>query len=218
MSSISAQNDSQAVERIVEQALSFGGLFLIPGLLGGAILGERVLRIYGPEFPKGATILTLLILANLFMGYQDQFLNTLNAINHPEIAFRVNLVFVGVNVPLNLVLIYLYGWIGAAVATTVSVVISLALAYWHVSSIIEFNTPIGEFARQWFAAIIMAGVVYTGLWIENTYRILRHNVATVLLLVSIGAGVYFTCLFWLSLEFREAVDRNSPIDIPFASR
>lgn len=218
MSSISAQNDSQAVERIVEQALSFGGLFLIPGLLGGAILGERVLRIYGPEFPKGATILTLLILANLFMGYQDQLLNTLNAINHPEIAFRVNLVFVGVNVPLNLVLIYLYGWIGAAVATTVSVVISLALAYWHVSSIIEFNTPIGEFARQWFAAIIMAGVVYTGLWIENTYRILRHNVATVLLLVSIGAGVYFTCLFWLSLEFREAVDRNSPIDIPFASR
>lgn len=218
MSSISAQNDSQAVGRIVEQALSFGGLFLIPGLLGGAILGERVLRIYGPEFPKGATILTLLILANLFMGYQDQLLNTLNAINRPELAFRVNIVFVGANISLNVALIYLYGWIGAAVATTVSVAISLTLAYWHVSSIIEFNAPIGEFARQWFAAMIMAGVVYTGLWIENTYRILRHNVATVLLLVGIGAGVYFICLFCLSVEFRETVDRNSPVDLPFASR
>jgi len=218
MSSISAQNDSQAVERIVEQSLSFGGLFLIPGFLGGAILGERVLRIYGPEFPKGATILSLLILANLFMGYQDQLLNTLNAIDRPELAFRVNVVFVGANLSLNVVLIYLYGWIGAAIATTVSVAISLILAYWHVNSIIEFDTPVGEFARQWFAATLMAGVVYGGLQVESTYRILRHNVATVLFLVGIGAGVYFICLFWLSAEFREAVDRNSPVDLPFASR
>lgn len=218
MSSISAKNDSQAVGRIVEQALSFGGLFLIPGFLGGAILGERVLRIYGPEFPKGATILTILILANLFMGYQDQLLNTLNAIDHPELAFQVNIVFVAANLLLNLVLVYLYGWIGAAVATTISVGISLTLAYWHVNSIIEFDAPLGEFVRQWFAAMIMAGVVYGGLWIESTYRILRHNVATVLLLVGIGAAVYFICLFWLSAEFRETIDRNSPVDLPFASR
>ena len=216
MSSISAQNNSQAVGRIVEQSLSFGGLFLIPGFLGGAILGERVLRIYGPEFPKGATILTLLILANLFMGYQDQLLNTLNAIDRPELAFRVNIIFIGVNLSLNVVLIYLYGWIGAAVATTVSVAISLFFAYWYVNSIIEFDAPVGEVARQWFAAILMSGVVSGGLWIENTYRILRHNVATVLLLVGIGSGVYIICLFGLSAQFRETVYRNSPVDLPFA--
>jgi O-antigen/teichoic acid export membrane protein len=213
MSSISTQNDSQAVGRIVEQSLSFGGLFLIPGFLGGTILGERVLRIYGPEFPKGVTILTLLILANLFMGYQDQLLNTLNAVDRPELAFRVNIVFVGFNLSLNVVLIYLYGWIGAAIATTVSVAISLALAYWHVNSIIEFDVPVGEIVKQWFAAILMSGVVYGGLWIESTYRILRHNVATVLLLVGIGASVYFICLFGLSTEFRETVNRNVPVDV-----
>ncbi len=213
MSSISTQNDSQAVGRIVEQSLSFGGLFLIPGFLGGAIIGERVLRIYGPEFPKGVTILTLLILANLFMGYQDQLLNTLNAVNHPELAFRVNIVFVGSNLSLNVVLVYLYGWIGAAIATTVSVAISLALAYWHVNSVIEFNLPVDEISKQWFAAILMSGVVYGGLWIESTYRILHHNVATVLLLVGIGASVYLICLFGISAEFRETVKRNVPIDM-----
>lgn len=218
ISSISTQDDSQAVGRIVEQSLSFGGLFLIPGFLGGAILGERILRIYGPEFPKGATILTLLILANLFMGYQHQLLNALNATNRPDLAFRVNIVFIITNLSLNAVLIYLYGWIGAAVATAVSVVISLLFAYRYVELIVEFDTPVGEVARQWLAAILMSGVVFGGLWVENTYDILDHNVATVLLLIGIGSGVYFICLFGISAEFRRTVDRNSPIDIPFALR
>lgn len=218
ISSISKGDESEAIGRIVEQSLAFGGLFLIPGFLGGAILGERILQIYGPEFPKGATILTLLILANLFMGYQDQLLNTLNAVDRPELAFRVNLVFISVNLSLNVVLIYMYGWIGAAVATAVSVAVSLVLAYWHVNSIVEFEAPIGEVAKQWTAAILMSGVVYGGLWIESTYRILRHNLATVLSLVSIGAGVYFICLFSLSAEFRKTVDRNLPISVPLTPR
>lgn len=218
MSSMSADQDPQAVARIVEQSLTFGGLFLIPGLFGGVLLGERILRIYGPEFPQGATILTILIVANLFMGYQNQLLNTLNAIDRPDLAFRVNVVFVAANVSLNGVLIFLYGWVGAAVATATSVALSLVLAYRHVDEIIDFTVPVGEIARQWVAAGVMAVVVYGGLRAENTYRLLGHNFAVVVTLVTIGAGVYFTILLGLSGEFRETVDRNVPIDIPFVSR
>ncbi|WP_435553070.1 oligosaccharide flippase family protein [Natrinema sp. CGMCC1.2065] len=217
MSSLSAKEDSQAVARIVEQSLSFAGLFLIPGLFGGTLLGERLLRIYGPEFPKGATILILLIVANLIMGYQNQLLNTLNAIDRPDLAFRVNIVFVGANVSLNLVLIYLYGWLGAAVATMVSVAASLMLAYYHVDAIIDFAVPTGEIAKQWSAAVVMAGVVYAGLWVESTYGLLNHNVATVVLLVGLGAGVYFTVLLGISTEFRTVVDQNVPFDLPVLS-
>ncbi|ADB61815.1 polysaccharide biosynthesis protein [Haloterrigena turkmenica DSM 5511] len=217
ISSLSAEEDSQVVARIVEQSLSFGGLFLVPGLFGGALLGERILRIYGPEFPKGSTILTVLIVANLLMGYQNQLLNTLNAIDRPDLAFRVNVVFVAINVTLNVGLISLYGWLGAAVATTVSVAASLVLAYYHVDTIIDFAVPTGEIAKQWFAAVLMAGVVYAGLWTESTYRLLNHNVATVVLLVSLGAGVYFTVLLAISTEFRTVVDQNVPFGLPILS-
>ena len=217
MSEISAQNDAQAVSRIVEQSLTFGGLFLIPGLFGGALLGERILRIYGPEFPRGATILLILIIANLFMGYQNQLLNTLNAVDRPDLAFRVNAVFVAANVSLNVVLIYVYGWVGAAVATAVSVAVSLVLAYRRVDSLIDFETPVGEILRQWLAAGAMAGVVAAGLWLEETYRLVGHNFAVVVGLVVIGAGVYFLALLGLSTEFRETVDRNLPASIPFIS-
>lgn len=217
ISSLSAKDNSRAIARIVEQSLSFAGLFLIPGLFGGMLLGERILRIYGPEFPQGATVLTILIVANLFMGYQNQLLNTLNAIDRPDLAFRVNVVFVGTNVALNVVLIYLYGWLGAAVATTVSVAISLVLAYYHVDDVIDFEIPTREIANQWVAAVLMGGLVYAGLWTESTYDLLNHNVATVGILVVLGAGTYFTVLLTISRAFRTVVDQNVPVDLPLVS-
>lgn len=217
ISSMTADSDPQAVSRIVEQSLAFGGLFVIPGLLGGVLLGERILRIYGPEFPKGTIVLVILIFSNLFMSYQNQLLNTLNAVDRPDLAFRVNMVFVAANVSLNVVLIYSYGWVGAAVATAVSVAVSLVLAYRHVDSLIDFETPVGEILRQWLAAGVMAGVVAAGLWLEGTYRIVGHNFAVVVALVVLGAGVYFVTLLGLSTEFRETVDRNLPVSIPLVS-
>lgn len=218
MSSMSAEQDPQAVSRLVEQSLTFGGLFLIPGLFGGVILGERILRIYGPEFSQGAPILSILILANLFMGYQNQLLNMLNAVDRPDLAFRVNVIFVTANILLNIVLIYLYGWVGAAVATATSVAISLVFAYGHVNDIIDFTLPVIEIARQWVAGAVMAVIVYGGLKTEETYQLVGHNFAVVVILVTLGAGVYFIILLGLSQEFRETVNRNIPLDLPFVSR
>ena len=217
ISELSARRDPQAAADIVEQSLIYGGLFLVPGVLGGAILGERILRIYGPEFTQGAVVLCVLIVANLFMGYQNQLLNALNAIDRPDLSFRVNAVFVGANLAANVVLIYLYGWIGAAVATAGSVALSLVLAYRYLSDIIAFSFPVGEVARQWTAAAVMAGVVYGGLAVESAYDLLNHNFATVLLLVGVGAGVYFAALLGLSAQFRTTVRNNVPPLEPYLS-
>jgi len=214
LSEVSAKDDEQAVRNIVEQSLKYGGLVLIPGLLGGALLGERLLRIYGPEFTKGATIFAILILANVIMGYQSQLLNTLNGIDRPDLAFRVNATFVVANLILNVILVYLYGWLGAAVATATSVSISLVIAYRYATKIITFDIPVKAIAKQFIAAGIMAGFVYTSLWVENAYRVFNYNVVFVMLLVATGAGVYFFALMGISHEFRETVSQNLPVDIP----
>jgi O-antigen/teichoic acid export membrane protein len=214
LSEVAAKDDVQAVRNIVEQSLSYGGLFLIPGLFGGALLGERLLQIYGPEFTQGAAILAILILANVVMGYQSQLLNTLNGIDRPDLAFRVNATFVVANLILNVILVYLYGWLGAAVATATSVSISLIIAYRYVTTLIDFELPVMAITKQFIAAGIMAAFVYVGLWVENAYHMFNYNVVFVLLLVVGGAGVYFLALLWISHEFRETVSQNLPIEIP----
>lgn len=218
MSEQSAKDDPQSVANLLEDALSYAGLLLIPGLVGGMLLGERILRIYGDEFTQGAVVLSILIVAALIRAYQKQLLTTLNAIDRPALAFRANALFVVINLLLNIVLIYLYGWLGAAVATALSVGISFVVADYYLSSIITFTVPYSEIARQWLGAITMGVVVYGTLQLENDYSLLGHNVATVVLLVGLGASVYFLFLLAISTQFRQTVDRNLPVHIPFLSR
>ncbi|GAB7095465.1 lipopolysaccharide biosynthesis protein [Halolamina litorea] len=210
MSSLSADEDSEAVADLFETALAFSGLILIPGLIGGTLLGEQLLRIYGDEFSQGGTILSVLIVATLIQGYQRQFTTTLNALDKPEIAFRINAVFIAANVILNLSLIPYFQVIGAAAATATAVAISLVAAHYMLSSLIDYSIPFGEIARQWGAAAVMGVVVALGRRAETTYIDFSYEFVTVLILVILGAGVYSVSLFALSGRFRKTVIDNLP--------
>ncbi|WP_222917877.1 flippase [Natrinema sp. SYSU A 869] len=213
MSSLSADEDPQSVADLFETALSYGGLVLIPGLVGGVLLGERLLRVYGEEFTQGSVVLTVLIVATLIQGYQRQFTTTLNAIDRPDMSFRVNAVFIIINVIFNIILIPYFGIRGAAVATASSVLVSLLVAYGSLSALIEFSIPIGEIGRQWVAAGVMGATIYAGLQLESTYGDVR-NIVLVLVLVFFGTVVYFGTLLLISTHFRTTVNQNLPYNIP----
>lgn len=210
MSSLSANEDREAVSDLFETALAFAGIVLIPGLVGGTILGERLLRVYGEGFSQGAVVLSVLIVATLIQGYQRQFTNTLNAIDRPDQSFRVNGVFIVANVVLNVSMIPRYGVVGAATATAVSVAVSLCMAYAVLSSLISFSVPIEEIAKQWIAAAVMGLFVYTGMWLESTYSIVGVNIVVIFTLVGSGATVYFTTLLTISRRFQKTVGDNLP--------
>ncbi len=210
MSALSSEEGTESVRDLFETALTYAGLILIPGLVGGTLLGERLLRVYGEEFTQGATVLSILILATLIQGYQRQFTATLNAVDRPEMAFRINMVFIIINVLLNISLIPFYGVVGAAVATAASVAVSLAVAYLTLSSLLEFSIPLGEIARQWISAGVMGVVISVSLRVESTYRIAESNFVMVIILVAVGAGTYFFVLFTISTRFRGTILDNLP--------
>jgi O-antigen/teichoic acid export membrane protein len=214
MSQISANKNAQATAELFEQATLYAGLVLIPGVIGSVVVGERILRIYGPEFIKGIVVLTILIIANLIQAYQNQILTTLNAVDRPDLAFRVNLVFLLGNLVLNIVLIYFYGWLGAAVATSLSALLSLIAGFAYLRSIISLSLPSMEIMKQWTAAITMGILVYTLQRAENAADLINYNVTTLLALVGIGAIAYFLILAGISEPFRSTIRRNLPITEP----
>jgi O-antigen/teichoic acid export membrane protein len=210
LSRADADGDSTWVAGLVEESLTYGGLILIPGLFGGVLLGERLLRIYGPEFGQGATVLWILILATLLYGYQKQLLNALNGIDRPKAAFRINAAFIGTNVVLNVMLISAIGVVGAAVATAASATIGVVLALSTLRTEVEFTIPFKEILRQFLAAGAMAGVVIGSEFFIETATTLNHNFAIVILLVTIGALVYGLSLFGISSKFRSTIYENMP--------
>lgn len=204
ISSLSANDETERASDLVSDALAFTGLFTIPGLVGGLVLGEWILGIYGSEFQQGSLVLVILIAARLLSAYQWQFVNALGALDRPDRAFRVNLVFLVVNVGLNLVLVALYGWIGAAVATTLSAALTLVLGYVSLQSVIDVTVPYDEIGRQIAGAAVMGAVLYL-LTVPIDVRL--H---TAVLLVGVGAIVYFLVLAAISSRFRTTVVSNLP--------
>ncbi len=211
-----AAGDDDMIQSLTNDAITYAGIFLIPGTIGAAILGDRLMLIYGDNFDLGAQVLVILLVGILVYSYNKQLLNTLNAIDRPDLAFQANAAFVISNFVLNLVIVYLFGWVGAAIATTISAGIGLIFGYNHTRRHVSFTIPFGEISRQWTAAVGMGVVVYATrqLTEANWMWINDYNAVFVVGLVGLGALVYFVLLFGISKEFRSTVANNLPADIP----
>lgn len=210
-----ASGDNKRVETLATDALAYGGFIFIPALFGGVLLGDRLLRIYGPEFIQGTAVLGILIFASLLYGYQQQLMNVLNAVDRPDLSFRINIVFILLNLIANVTLVFAIGWTGAAIATALSVAVALLFAYIAVRRVITITVPFWEIGRQIFAASAMAAVVAVG---RNTLEAagpIQQNVVIVVLLVIIGALVYSLILLAISERFRDTVAANFPFEIPY---
>lgn len=213
ISYLSKTKSDSAIAGLVEDALTYAGLITIPGLVGGVILAEHILWVYGSEFIQGATVLSLLILAILLYTYYKQLVSTLNGLDRPDIAFQVSLIFAGLNIALNIVFIPWYGIEGAAVASVLSVTVASLIAYRRLARILEFKFPIDEIARQIIAAMVMGIVVFSGERLIEVTDVVRESFLIVLVLVPLGVCIYFAALSIISETFRSVIARNLPLNI-----
>jgi O-antigen/teichoic acid export membrane protein len=210
ISKLSSQAKDESVAGLLEDSLTYAGLITIPGLVGGFLLSERILAVYGQEFTRGATVLWVLILAVVFYGYQKQYVNTLGGIDRPQDAFGVNGILILSNVLLNPLLIAGYGMIGAAVATLASTILGTVAGYLYTSARIEFELPIKSIGQQLISAVCMAGYV---IGVEAVLSVPKQglvNMAYAGLLVGSAGIVYFAVLALISAEFRRTLETNAP--------
>jgi O-antigen/teichoic acid export membrane protein len=210
-SQLEQEGNDEEIAELLRKSIQYTGMFVIPGLFGGILLGERILRLYGPDFTVGVQVLFLLIIAVWVFDYQKQLTNALQGMNKPNLDFRVNAIFIGSNIVLNVVLITLVGWIGAAVATAASSLLSMAYAYYVVNHLVEITLPYQEISKQVLSAIVMSGVVFILERVETDYSVIGNNFVTIFVLVVIGAIIYIVVLVTVSRDTRQTIRRNIKI-------
>ncbi|MDH5021371.1 flippase [Halobacterium rubrum] len=208
MSSLASRDNKSEVTSLLREGLTYSGLIIVPGVVGSALLGDIILRVYGEGFASGYYILIILSIARLIYGYQSQLLNTIDALDRPELTFRINVVFVTLNLILNFALTANFGWYGAAFATALSALVGTILGYSYLSNLIEVPIPKREIANQILASGVMAAVVLPNrLYFENT-------IPLGILLSGLGALAYFLTLLIISVKFRKTVNENIPYELP----
>jgi O-antigen/teichoic acid export membrane protein len=209
ISDISTEDEFGRVKELFNDGMGFAGIFIIPGFFGALILGEEVLSIYGGEFTQGYYILLVLVVARTIGVYEGVFNQTLNAINRPDLAFRMNFAFVVVNVLLNFLLIYQFGWRGAAVATGLSSGVSMYLGYYYFS-----RTKLGTPDIPWYTIgkQVFSGAAMAVLVIGIKNIIPWEGIFVTVALVLFGAAFYTVVLGIVSERIREKMLSMVPIE------
>lgn len=160
-SELSTEDDYDQIHHLLNEGMVFTAIFCLPGLVGAALIGPRILGIYGGAFRAGATVLVILVFAQLASAFGEQFTFAINAIDRPDVAFKISGAFILVNVILNVLLIWEFGWVGAAAATALSSTGLVIAGFVVISRLIGRPTlPVTEFAAQVIAALGMGGALY----------------------------------------------------------
>ena len=197
VSELNAEDAYEEIHHFLNEGLVFTGFVLIPGFFGALVIGEDVLRIYGLEFTEGAYILLLLILARTADAYATQLASAIDAIDRPDITFRINMAFIVANLSLNVILVATYGWYGAAVATFISGLFILGLAYRSLTGLIGHpDVPLNEISKELLAGVVMMVCVYAFDEIVPT----GHYYT--IFLVTVGVSVYVGCMLVMSQRVR----------------
>jgi O-antigen/teichoic acid export membrane protein len=197
MSRLDAKDRRDEVSDFLNEGLVFAGFFAIPGLLGSLVVGTRVLEIFGPEFGQGWLILLILITARLSNAFSAQFQNTLQAVDRPDLAFRSNGAFIVANLVLNLSLIPIFSWFGAAIATSLSSILALILSYYYVNTVLsKVVFPMKEVGKEIVASLVMVVPVYL------LTQVVSASTVTTVGIVFAGAAVYLIVVVRISSRIR----------------
>jgi len=200
LSDIGADERYDQATSLVSDGLLFAGIFLIPGIFGALAIGDRVLAVYETEFSAGAEILVFLITARAFQAFGSQFVGALNGLDRPEISFRINALFLGTNTLLNFVLVFTFGWYGAAVATLTSTVVYFVTAWVAFESEIGgIEMPVRDIGHQLLASGLMIVVL------RAILPAIPPGILGTVVAVFAGAGVYGILLLLLSTDIRRKV-------------
>lgn len=156
-----ADSSTKQIESTVSTAIGFAVFFSIPAVVGAIIYGSKVLTfLFGPEYAVASLVLIVLMVEKVFQSFNDIIGTSVRAIDKPNLAARATLAAVGVNLMLSPVLIVTVGFVGAAIATTISWMINTTLHTRYLARYVEFSIPYRLIGWFTLSAAVMGVVVF----------------------------------------------------------
>jgi len=186
MSQWDAENAKQRIESAVQDTIGPSMLLVIPAFFGVLVFSHEILGlIFGPEFTIASVVLIILMGEKVLQSIHIILGRTLQGINHPGLAAQATAASVLLNLVLNIVLIQLFGLVGAAVATTVSFAVNTILHGYYLSKFVTIELPYLEISWCILSSVVMASVLWV---IQRVFSI--DTIPRLLLPIAFGAIVY----------------------------
>lgn len=195
-----SEGDWGAIKIALSRATSYALILAIPMLIGGAIVGNRLLYyLYGAPFTVGTTALVIIIGARIVQSIFQLYSNFLMATDHVKHQFIGLFTGIVANIILAFLLIPLWGLPGAAIASLSNVTISMVICRYYLGKIMPIHIDMKTMRDILISAGLMTAIILP------TSIFLIQNFFTTCALVGIGAIVYLSVLFVLNSQIREDI-------------
>ena len=194
MSQLIDKGDAVAAKNLSDNAVRIFLAVSIPYVVGAAIVGQEVLRLYADDVVAEAAwpVIPIVATASIFYGLMLFRAYILFVRLKTSSLFHINLICAVLNVVLNILLIYLFkNLIVAAVVTLATYLLSYQLLGWQLKGdAINLSIDIKEVARILACSVGMALSMYLAIEISSL-----HGAATVGLSLIVGSATYLALIF-----------------------
>lgn len=129
------RGDREALRSLLHRSTKIMMIWAAPIALTMALFPEAIMAVFGAEFSYGAGALSILVLAQFFNVAAGSLGKLLVMTGHERVERNVVAISAALNVAINVILIPLWGMIGAAVATAVALVVRNVLSGFAVHRI-----------------------------------------------------------------------------------
>ena len=179
----------EKIKRTIKLVMKVVLMITIPISFGGFILADKIILLfYNEQYSPAIEPLKILMIYIFIISIREVYAYSLNAFGLEKKYLKVVGVSATINLLLNLILIPKYGYMAAALVTTLTEVINLILMRAYIRKIVKSN-DIKEVIILLIPSIVMGLIL----------SITRIFISNIFVLILISIVIYFITLFTLKI-------------------
>lgn len=186
------KNDYDKISSTFENILDISTVFVIPSLIGLAIIGEYIFPIvFDTNHPDALIVLIILMIQRVIFAPGVLFSQILTGFDRPELVAYSKGISIITNIVLNIVLILSLGLVGAAIATGISFVINIVIQVYYVYQLIDIDIRYSKTTWYLFSSIIMGMLIQVIEFIFDIDSIIDLSICILLGIVVYSSLILF---------------------------
>jgi len=165
------KKDHQSLSEMIDKSMKYSACILLPLGLGiGFFAKEIVTIIFGAEFIYAASPLCILLIARVIRGSTVFPIgSSFSGRGRPDIGLKVDGLSTVLNIGLNIVLIPLFGIAGAAMATTISLLIGTVIYMMLLPRLLRVKIDARWYGWALGLACVAVAIFWIGTQLINPY-------------------------------------------------
>jgi O-antigen/teichoic acid export membrane protein len=204
ISDLYSRQEIDQLKRLYRTITKWDLTFNLPIFLTLTFFAVPLMSIFGEEFAAGTTGLIILAFGTLFNSGTGVCGAMITMTGHSRLTFINSIIYLGINLLLDILLIPKWGIVGAALAITISIAAINTIRTIQVYYLYRIVPYDWSFLKPIAAASIASILVYI---IINTFDTL-HEIVLVLIGTVFLWGTYFAVIFLLKLSDEDRLILN----------